>query len=166
MKALNNDAVLTSETIAQIESGISDLKNLMPWLVGLSTKDRMNLVTVGSKSTQFIQRAVESVRQNPELAPSFLDAERLGSRYKLYNDLLSILEPVQFLERMISDTMMLAGSEAFADARDYYNTVKRAAKANVPGAQTVADNLKTRFEKTSRKGDSSSDATEMGQPLG
>ena len=166
MKALANDAGLTSETIAQIESGISDLKNSMPWLVGLSTKDRQNLTTVGSKTTQFIQRAVESVRQNPELAPSFLDAERLGSRYKLYNDLLSILEPVQFLERMISDTMMLAGSEAFADARDYYNTVKRAAKANVPGAQTVADNLKTRFEKTSRKGESSNGATETGQPLG
>jgi hypothetical protein len=165
MKALG-DAGLTSENIAQIETGLTGIKTLMPWLVGLSTEDRKNLSIVGSKTTQFIQRAVESVRQNPELAPSFLDAERLNSRYKLYNDLLSILEPVQLLERMIADTMMVAGSEAYSEARDYYNTVKRAAISNVPGAQAVADNLKTRFVKATRKGENTVIAPEAGQTGG
>jgi hypothetical protein len=158
MKQLANDAGLTSETITQIEAGIAGIKNLMPWLVGLSTTDRQKLSVVGSKTTQFVQRAADSIRQNPELAPSFLDAEHLISRYKLYNDLLAILEPVQLLDRMISDTMMLAGSDAYSDALDYYNTVKRGAKSNVPGAQAVADNLKTRFRKSGRSGDTGSDA--------
>jgi hypothetical protein len=149
MKAILENAVLPSEVVAQIEAKVAEIKQSMPYLVGLSTKDRQSLNILGRKSTQFVQRAVDSVRQNPELAPSFLDAEALTSNYALYNSLLTILEPVQQLERMIADTMMVAGNLAYTDALDYYNTVKRAAKSNVPGAEAVSENLKTRFKKSS-----------------
>ena len=149
MKANLENAALPSEVVAQIEAKVAEIKQSMPYLVGLSTKDRQSLNILGRKSTQFVQRAVDSVRQNPELAPSFLDAETLTSNYSLYNSLLTILEPVQQLERMIADTMMVAGNLAYTDALDYYNTVKRAAKSNVPGAEAVSENLKTRFKKNS-----------------
>lgn len=144
------NAALPQEVVAQIEAKVAEIEQLMPYLLGLSTTDRQKLNILGRKSTQFVQRAVESVRQNPELAPSFLDAEVLERNYALYNNLLTVLEPVQQLERMISDTLMVAGNRAYTDALDYYNTVKRAAKSNVPGAEAVSENLKTRFRKASR----------------
>jgi hypothetical protein len=150
MKANLENAALPSEVVAQIEAKVAEIKQTMPYLVGLSTTDHQKLNILGRKSTQFVQRAVESVRQNPELAPSFLDAEVLERNYALYNNLLTVLEPVQQLERMISDTLMVAGNLAYKDALDYYNTVKRAAKSNVPGAEAVSENLKTRFRQTSR----------------
>jgi len=149
MKVSLDNAVLPSEVVAQIEAKVAEIKQTMPYLVGLSTNDHMKLNILGSKSTQFVQRAVESVRQNPELAPSFLDAEEMERNYALYNNLLTVLEPVQQLERMIADTMMVAGNLAYKDALDYYNSVKRAAKSNVPGAESVSENLKTRFKKNS-----------------
>jgi len=149
MKTNLENAVLPPEVVAQIEAKIGEIKLSMPYLVGLSTTDHQKLNILGRKSTQFVQRAVESVRQNPELAPSFLDAEVLERNYALYNSLLTILEPVQHLERMIADTLMVAGNLAYTDALDYYNTVKRAAKSNVPGAEAVKENLKTRFKKKS-----------------
>jgi hypothetical protein len=151
MKANLENAALPSEVVAQIEAKVAEIKQMMPYLVGLSTTDHQKLNILGRKSTQFVQRAVESVRQNPELAPSFLDAEVLERNYTLYNNLLTVLEPVQHLERMISDTLMVAGNLAYTDALDYYNTVKRAAKSNVPGAEAVSENLKTRFRQSSRK---------------
>ena len=166
MTGLEKSAGLTPEVKVQIESKVAEIVTLMPWLVGLSANERQAAMVVGRKSTQFVQRAVESVRQNPEMAPSFLDAEKLDNRFKLYNDLLAILEPVQSLERMISDSMMVAGSEAFSDALDYYNTVKRAAKSNVPGAQAVVDNLKTRFSHANRKKAVASIVAEAGQSGG
>lgn len=150
MKANLENAALPTEVVAQIEAKIAEIKQTMPYLVGLSTTDHQKLNILGRKSTQFVQRAVESVRQNPELAPSFLDAEVLERNYALYNNLLTVLEPVQQLERMISDTLMVAGNLAYKDALDYYNTVKRAAKSNVPGAEAVSENLKTRFRQNSR----------------
>lgn len=150
MTANLENAALPPEVVAQIEAKIAEIKLSMPYLVGLSTTDHMKLNILGRKSTQFVQRAVESVRQNPELAPSFLDAGALERNYALYNSLLIVLEPVQQLERMIADTLMVAGNLAYTDALDYYNTVKRAAKSNVPGAEAVSENLKTRFKKTAR----------------
>ncbi len=144
------NGALPLEVAVQIEAKIAEIKQLMPYLVGLSTTDHQKLNILGRKSTQFVQRAVESVRQNPELAPSFLEAGALERNYALYNNLLTVLEPVQQLERMISDTLMLAGNLAYKDALDYYNTVKRAAKSNVPGAEAVSENLKTRFRQTGR----------------
>ena len=151
MRTQLENAVLTAEAVNEIEAKIAEIAKLMPYLVGLSTTDHQKLNILGRKSTQFVQRAVESVRQNPELAPSFLDAEELQRNYTLYNSLLTILEPVQHLERMIADTLMVAGNLAYTDALDYYNTVKRAAKSNVPGAEAVSENLKTRFRQSSRK---------------
>jgi hypothetical protein len=135
----------------------------MPYLVGLSSNDHMKLNILGSKSTQFVQRAVESVRQNPELAPSFLDAEEMERNYALYNNLLTVLEPVQQLERMIADTMMVAGNLAYKDALDYYNSVKRAAKSNVPGAESVSESLKTRFKKNSSSVEPSTNSVASGR---
>jgi len=150
MKLSLENAVLPDSVEAQIEAKIGEIKLTMPFLVGLTATDHKQLNILGRKSTQFVQRAVESVRQNPELAPSYLDLEVLERNYALYNNLLTILEPVQQLERLISDTMMVAGNLAYKDALVYYNSVKRAAISNVPGAEAVSENLKIRFAHTNR----------------
>ncbi len=158
MKVLLENSVLTAEAVNEIEAKIAEIEQSMPYLVGLSTNDRIKLNVLGQKSTQFVQRAVESSRQNPKLSPSFMDAEVLERNFTLYNQLLKVLEPVQQLERMITDTMMVAGNLAYTDALNYYNTVKRAAKSNVPGAQAVSENLKTRFRQATRNSAPAEDA--------
>ena len=112
----------------------------------------MKLNPIGRKSTQFVQRVVESMRQNPEMAPQFVDADNLEKGYDLYNQLGALLVPVEQLQRMIADTMYAAGSTTHGSALDFYNSAKRAAKSGVPGAQVVVDALKPRFRKTKRSG--------------
>lgn len=165
MKTVIVNTGLTAEAVTQIEAKLAEVQQIMPYLVGLSTNDRVKLNVLGQKSVQFVQRAVESSRQNPKLSPSFMDAQELERNFALYNQLLKVLEPVQQLERMISDTMMLAGNLAYTDALDYYNTVKRAAKSNVPGAQAVSENLKSRFKQAGRSSAPAMDAnsTKAGQ---
>ena len=64
-----------------------------------------------------------------------------------------MLVPVDQLQRMIADTMYVAGSTTHGSALDFYNSAKRAAKSGIPGAQVVVDTLKTRFRKSKRSGD-------------
>jgi hypothetical protein len=146
---------LTAEVVLAIETKLSEIKESLPFVVGLSSKDRMKLNPIGRKSTQFVQRVVESIRQNPEMGPQFVDAQSLEKGYELYNQLGAMLVPVEQLQRMIADTMYLAGSTTHGSALDFYNSAKRAAKAGIPGAQVVVDALKPRFRKTKRSGDAS-----------
>jgi hypothetical protein len=143
---------LTDEEVSAIETKISELRQSLPFMVGLSARDRMKLNPIGRKSTQFVQRVVESIRQNPEMAPQFVDAQNLENGYELYNQLGALLVPVEQLQRMIADTMYVAGSNTHGSALDFYNSAKRAAKSGIPGAQVVVDALKPRFRKARRSG--------------
>ena len=143
---------LTAEEVSAIETKLADLRQSLPFMVGLSSKDRMKLNPIGRKSTQFVQRVVESIRQNPEMAPQFVDAQNLEKGYELYNQLGALLVPVEQLQRMMADTMYVAGSTAHGSSLDFYNSAKRAAKSGIPGAQVVVDSLKPRFRKTKRSG--------------
>ena len=144
---------LTADQVLAIETKLSEIRESLPFVVGLSSKDRMKLNPIGRKSTQFVQRVVESIRLNPEMAPQFVDAQNLEKGYELYNQLGAMLGPVVQLQRMIADTMYVAGSTTHGSALDFYNSAKRAAKSGIPGAQVVVDTLKTRFRKSKRSGD-------------
>lgn len=143
---------LTAEEVLAIKTKLAEIRQSLPFMVGLSSQDRMKLNPIGRKSTQFVQRVVESIRQNPEMAPQFVDAQNLEKGYELYNQLGALLVPVEQLQRMIADTMYLAGSTTHGSALDFYNSAKRAAKSGIPGAQVVVDALKPRFRKTKRSG--------------
>ena len=141
---------LTAEQVLAIDTKLTEIKDSLPLKIGLSSKDRQKLNPIGRKSTQFVQRVVESIRQNPEIAPQFVDAQNLENGYELYNQLGAMLVPVNQLQRMLADTMYMAGSTTHGSALDFYNSAKRAAKSGIPGAQVVVDALKPRFRKSKR----------------
>jgi hypothetical protein len=62
-----------------------------------------------------------------------------------WEQLMSVLRPVQQLFTNLDDTTMEAGSESYVAALSYYNSVKQAAKMNIPGAKPIYDDLKKRF---------------------
>lgn len=149
--ALNGDE-LTPEINAQILEKLEEIRQLMPFAVGLSARERLTFPALGSKGTQFVQRSLESMRQNPTLVPAFVDVSSVESSYAMYNNLLGIVESIQQLERLAMDTMHSAGNYSRNQSLEFYNSVQRGAKANVPGAQSVLESLKTRFKVVRRSG--------------
>jgi hypothetical protein len=150
--SLNGDE-LTPEINAQILAKLDEVRQLMPFAVGLSSRERLTFPALGRKGTQFVQRAVESMRMNSALVPAYVDISTVENAYGMYNNLLEVVESIQQLERLAMDTMHIAGNLSRNQSLEFYHTVKRGSKANVPGAQAVYENLKTRFEKTSRSAD-------------
>ncbi len=49
------------------------------------------------------------------------------------------------IAEVLSDTMMLSGSEARAGALILYNAAKIAARSNISGAKNIYDDLSSRF---------------------
>jgi GrpB-like predicted nucleotidyltransferase (UPF0157 family) len=45
----------------------------------------------------------------------------------------------------VDDTTMVAGSEAYQFALIFYNSVKMAARQDIPGAKAIYEDLKKRF---------------------
>lgn len=147
-----NSNSITPETVAAITAKLDELRELLPSGIGLSARERLTYPALASKGTQFVQKAVENMRQNPALIPAYIDLSSVESSYAMYNSMLGIVNSIQQVERLASDTMHIAGYDARSQSLEFYNSVKRGSKANVPGAQAVLENLRTRFKKTSRSG--------------
>ena len=139
---------LTAIEIAAIETKMTEIEDSLSLEIGLSGSDRMRLTPIGRKTTQFVQRVVESIHLNPVVAPQFVDEVTLNNGYELFNQLAAILLGMGQLERKIADSMLYTGSKTNRLALDFYSTSKRAAKSGVPGAQAIVDTLKPNFRKT------------------
>jgi hypothetical protein len=55
------------------------------------------------------------------------------------------------LHENVDDTTMVAGSEAYQFALIFYNSVKMAARQDIPGAKAIYGELKKRFPGPKRK---------------
>jgi len=129
-----------------VKGAIATLKSkLLPNLKTLTPTERQELPKMGDKTTAFVQKTLEYCKSNPELCPQFLDAEALGVDVKAVEVIRSIYQPLLQMVDALDDTMTLSGSEAYAGALMYYNSVKFGAKTNIPGAGTIYDDLSSRF---------------------
>ena len=68
-------------------------------------------------------------------------------------DLRQIMQELMPLVDGINDTIMLSGSEAMMAALTYYNYIKVTNASKVPGAETIYNDLKSRFPSHRRKSD-------------
>jgi len=61
------------------------------------------------------------------------------------NKLFQVTAPMQKLVEEVDDTMMLAGSEAYAAALAFYTALKAAIEAGETGLKYVYDDMSVRF---------------------
>ena len=100
---------------------------------------------MGDKTLAFVNKAFEYAYQNPKIVPSFLDLTEFGKDAAAVTNLKKVLIPLEQLSEKLSDTNLLAGSEAYMAALAFYNAVKGAAKAGEPGMKNIYDDLQSRF---------------------
>jgi hypothetical protein len=124
---------------------------LKPYLIALTPEERKVLPKMSDRSVPFVEKITDYVKTNPELGPMYLDTKELEIDVQSVHTLNQLARQVEKISSGLSDTMMLAGSEAYVASLAYYNSVKGAAKLNVPGAKPIYDDLKKRFEQQGKR---------------
>lgn len=100
---------------------------------------------MADKTVAFVTKTADYATTTPAFVPGFVDLAGLTQ------DVVGVaaLTPLrQQLEQMALDTdstVMLAGSEAYANALTIYANIKFLAQNKQPGAQAAFDDLKERF---------------------
>lgn len=138
-------AEVSPTELAEFKKDIEALKTKYPWLINLTPDERLSGAHLGEKSFPFASKAYEYIGSNPEYLPSFIDKVEANRDFNLWANLNQMLRTTDILTDSMKDTAMQAGFEAMEVALAYYNTVKEAAKRNAPGAQTIYEELRSRF---------------------
>lgn len=130
----------------EISKAIETLKaKLLPALKTLTNEEKNELSKMGDKSVAFVEKALEYCNANPDLAPPFLDVNEFKADFNTVTELRSYYAPLLQITSSLSDTMTLAGSDAYSAALMFYNSVHYAQKSNVAKAGTIYNDLSARF---------------------
>jgi hypothetical protein len=152
----------STENIISIEIPESDVKLVLeylykiqevlkPYLIALSPEDKRKLLKMGDKTVSFVEKTLDYVKSNPEFVPIYMDVKEFEKDTTAVKSLIAMLNPAIQIEQGLNDTEMLAGSEAYTAALIYYNSVKQAAKNNIPNASAIYDDLSKRFDGQGKK---------------
>jgi hypothetical protein len=124
---------------------------LKPYLIALTPADRKELPKMSDGTVPFVQKTLEYAQTNAAFVPSYIDIKELKTDFDAVEALAQIFRPIEQLYFNLNDTMTLSGSEAYVASLAFYNSVKQAAKINVPGAKAIAEDLKMRFAGQGKK---------------
>jgi hypothetical protein len=143
---------IAAEDSVAIQESIKTLQTkLLPYLVTLSPIERKELPKMGDKTVSFVQKTQEYCKQNPELVPQFLDVNALNTNIEAFEQIRSMYQPLLQITDSLWGTMILSGSEAYLDSLKFYNSAKNATKSKTQKAETIYNDLASRFPGRSKK---------------
>jgi len=142
---------ITPEDNEKIIAALKALEEtLRPYLVTLTPDERRELPKMGDKTLPFVRKVFDYVESNQEFAPAFVEVAELKKDVTAVEKLTQFYRLLTQLIEGLNDSIMLAGSEAYVTALAYYNSVKQASKMNIPAAEPIYADLRTRFPRGRR----------------
>ena len=136
---------MSEEQLTQVKAAFATINNFMAFLIGITPEERTALPKMSSGNKPFVQDAFLAIKNNPELFPSYMKEEEIRKDIVLFDQLAEIFSFSAQLNEKIKDTQIVAGSEAYVSALSIYRLMEAAAKAGVPGTDTIYDQLASRF---------------------
>jgi len=145
--------VIPAEVKAAVLQKLTEADELLkPYLIALTPDEIKALPKMADGSAPFVGKALGYAKTDPQFVPAYVNIPELEIDFNAVVDLTEFSHLCDKLSDGLSDTIILSGSEAYVAALSYYNSVKNAAKMNVPGAKAIYEDLKKRFvNKTSGK---------------
>lgn len=154
MKENRHAQVIPANTVAQAAAKIKEAHALLKPYMGtaLTAEDRKKLPKMGAKSLDFVGTAFNIAKENPNFL--LLGNVPLAEFEKDYTDARELAHlatlQVSLLQEM-TDTMMLAGSEALQSANVVYASVRLAKAQKMPGAKALYETLRGKNARTGRR---------------
>jgi hypothetical protein len=149
----NQHSIQIPENIVlQVKSFVQQANDLLlPYVTALTPAERRTLAKMGEKTLSFVEKAHEAATENPNFVPPFLDMAAFDVDFADAHNLWGLHLATNQLHENVDDTTMVAGSEAYQASLIFYNSVKMAARQDIPGAKAIYEELKKRFPGPKRK---------------
>ena len=139
------NTVMKDAEITAVKNSIKDIYGNMPFLIGLTTDERVTLPKISENNKVFVGDSINALANNAPMLPLYLNVVDIKNDLTLYEQLDELeMLALQLVEK-IQDTRMLCGSEAYVSSLAAYRMFEAAALAGIPGADAIYDMLKQRF---------------------
>jgi hypothetical protein len=141
-----HDIPIPENVMTEVKRRLSEISQLLRgYIIPLTPAERRRIIKMGEKTYSFVSKAYELAKENPELCPKYLDINDFQIDIEDVMKLITLKTSLNQIHEGVADTEMVAGSEAYQSALEFYQEVKRAAKNDIYGAKAIYEELKKRF---------------------
>lgn len=153
---------VTQQTIDNVMTALAAIRAELPFLIGLSPKERMRMNKAGDSSQAFIRKSADLAPHIEAFLPRGLDVAEMHKDIAAMDALQPIMLAIAQLAEQLSDTRAVLASEAYSAALEIYSSAK---KAQGPlGMEEAVKDLGRRFAQSARP--APVDGTAPGNPAG
>lgn len=151
----NINTTFSNAQLNNINDAITTILNNLPVKFNLTKQERQSLQNIADERYPFAKRGIEiHGPNNPTLVTGFAGTQAEATSDLTFFDQsetikLKLLKVIE----IVTDTQQVAGSEAYTWLRNLYETAQMAAKNQVPGADSVVDDLAPLFANQGGGGD-------------
>lgn len=144
----------SDEDVTAINGAIALLREkFLPVLRSLNPDSRRQLAKMGDKSFAFVIKALEHYENNVELGPKFINVDEFRKSIRTLEQMRLFHGSLNQINEMLSHSMTIVGSDAYAYARVIYKTSQMGKELDVPKAESICDDLSARFPGRRKKKD-------------
>jgi hypothetical protein len=138
-------AALSAGDLTALSTAIATIKKTLPFLVSLSPGESRELPKLGPKTLGFDERCASYMDKEPSLVPAFIDLAEVAKDRALRAQLAEVVRDLSSVSSSAEDTLAIVSHEIYSADLAFYQNVRQAAKRGILNAQTIYEDLSTRF---------------------
>jgi len=115
---------------------------LAPYCTAQSSPEREAMIRKGPEFFKFMELSCRLAVENSDLISGFTESAVLGKDCSIVRELWIFIAKLNQLKNNIYDMEIAAGSPVLQAALAFYQTVKIAARRDIPGARLIYEELK------------------------
>src|SRR5476649_303252 len=126
--------------LMSIKQNIAAVRNMIPNNIKLKPSERRSMFKLNTKRHEFVQKAVQYMRKNPNTVPSFVDVTVCNNYVHLYGQYSELLEELEQVK-----TKLVIGNEIMKQTRAYFQNSKNASESGNEQLAKIYTELKPHY---------------------
>ncbi len=112
--------------LMSIKQNIAAVRNMVPNNVKLKPSERRSMFKLNTKRQEFVEKAIQFMRKNPNSVPSFVDVMECNNNIRLYAQYSELIDELDQVKTKLEDAKLLIGNEILKQTRAYFQNSKNA----------------------------------------
>ena len=131
--------------LMSIKQNIAAVRNMIPNNIKLKPSERRSMFKLNTKRHEFVEKAVQYMRKNPNTVPSFIDVTVCNSYVHLYGQYSELLEELEQVKTKLEDAKLIIGNEIMKQTRAYFQNSKNASESGNEQLDKIYKELKPHY---------------------
>jgi len=131
--------------LMSIKQNIAAVRNMIPNNIKLKPSERRSMFKLNTKRHEFVEKAVQYMRKNPNTVPTFIDVTVCNSYVHLYSQYSELLEELDQVKTKLEDAKLVIGNEIMKQTRAYFQNSKNASESGNEQLAKIYKELKPHY---------------------